>query len=309
MRTIHLPALKREVSRLGIGSMIFSPQSKALTFELLDAFVSIGGNLVDTAAAYGNGESERAVGMWLAERANRSRIVIMAKACHHADTDINPEGIRSGINGNLERLGTDYLDLFLLHRDNPAVPVEVIVDVLNEEVAAGRIRAFGGSNWSVARLRAANEYAEKRGLMGMAASSPHVCLALSQDPFWGGCTQATDEDLAWYSQTGLIVFAWSSQGRGFFRDGSGPDDPDPDLQRVYHNPPNFERLARARRLARDKGLTATQIALSYVLSLPAPIVALIGPATVQELHQSLAASEITLTQAEMDWLNLKTAEP
>jgi aryl-alcohol dehydrogenase-like predicted oxidoreductase len=219
---------------------------------------------------------------------------------------VTPENIRKAIAGNLQRVGTDYLDLWVSHRDNPAVPVGDLVETLNDEVAKGRIRAFGGSNWSAARIREANEYAARKGLMGMAVSSPHVCLATAAEPFWADCTQAGDADVAWHAASGVPLVAWSSQARGFFLDSSGPDDPNADLRRVYHPiPSNFEKLARARELAKAKGVAPIQVALAYVLSLPAPMVALVGPATTGEVDSCVAASELRLTQAEMDWLALR----
>jgi aryl-alcohol dehydrogenase-like predicted oxidoreductase len=305
METLRIPQLGRSVSRLGIGSMIFSPERKDLVFSLLDRFRQRGGNLIDSAEVYGGGKSEAAIGMYMAERNCRQDWIILDKGC--ADVSlVTPDNIRKAIAGNLSRLGTDYIDLWAAHRDNPAVPVADLVETLNDEVAKGRIRAFGGSNWTPARIREANEYAARKGLMGMAVSSPHVCLATAKEPFWQDCTQASDADIAWHAKSGVPLFAWSSQARGFFLDASGPDDPSADLRRVYHGiPENFEKLARARKLAAAKGLKAIQIALAWVLKLPAPTVALVGPATIAEVDSCVAASELKLTKAEMDWLALR----
>jgi len=160
----------------------------------------------------------------------------------------------------------------------------------------------------VGRLREANEYAARRGLRGMSASSPHVCLATAREPFWPDCTQASAEDLAWYRATGLPVLAWSSQGRGFFLDSSGPDDPNADLRRVYHDPANFAKLDRARELAARNGVTAVEIALAYVLSLDAPIAAHVGPATVAEVESCIRASELRLWPEEIAWLETGVPE-
>jgi len=308
MKTVHIRELGRQVSCLGMGSMIFAPERKELVFELLDRFRAHGGNLIDSAEVYGGGKSELAIGQYLAERNCRADWVILDKGC--ADVKlVTPENIRKAIAGNLQRLGTDYVDLWVAHRDNPAVPVGDIVETLNDERARGRIRAFGGSNWTVARIREANEYAAKKGLMGMAVSSPHVCLATAAEPFWADCTQASEADIAWHAQSGIPLVAWSSQARGFFLDSSGPNDPNPDLRRVYHPiKENFEKLARARRLAKAKGVTAIQIALAYVLNLPAPMIALVGPATTAEVDSCVAAARLALTEAEMQWLNLKRQE-
>jgi len=305
MKMLHIPDLGRSVSRLGMGSMIFSLERKALVFELLDAFRRHGGNLIDGAEVYGGGKSEVAIGQYMAERNCRADWVILDKGCASVEL-VTPENIRKAIAGNLSRLATDYIDIWVSHRDNPAVPVGDLVETLNDERAKGRIRAFGGSNWTAVRIREANEYAAMHGLMGMCLSSPHVCLATAKEPFWQDCTQASDADIAWHAESKIPFFAWSSQGRGFFLDSSGPNDPNADLRRVYHGiPENFEKLRRARELAKSQGVAAVQIALAYVLNLPAPTVALVGPATVAEVDSCVQGSEIRLSQAEMDWLTLK----
>ena len=308
MDSLHIPALGRSVSRLGMGSMIFSPERRELVFELLDRFAEHGGNLIDSSEVYGGGQSEAAIGMYFAERGCREDWVMLDKGC--ADVSlVDPENIRRAIRVNLERLGTDYLDLWVAHRDNPATPVGDIVETLNEERAAGRIRAFGGSNWTRERIDAANEYAEAHGLMGMCCSSPNVCLAIPNEPWWPDCTHADDEDIAWSARTGIPLFAWSSQGRGFFLDDCSPEDrANEALVRVYHNAKNFERLRRARALAAEKGVAPIQIALGYVLDLPCPTVALVGPAVVEEVDSCVAASEIALSDDEMQWLNLELSD-
>lgn len=299
MKTVHIPLLARDVSCLGMGSMVFSPERRELVFELLDAFRERGGNLIDTAKVYG--EAEAAIALYLKERGCRSDLVILDKDLEQCEA-VAPENIAPAVAGNLERLGTDYIDLWVMHRDNPAVPVGELVDALNREVTKGAIRAFGGSNWPAQRIAEANDYAAKKGLMGMAVSSPNVCLATPKEPFWQDCTHATQEDLAWYARADVPVISWSSQGRGFFLDTSGPDDTSGDLARVFHNETNFARLGRAREMAKAKGVQPIQIALAYVLNLPVPIVALAGPATLQELDSCVRGAELQLTQDEVAWL-------
>ncbi len=281
--------------------MIFHPDRQDLVDELLDAWRERGGNLIDTAEVYAGGQSERAIARYLESRGCRQELVILTKA--FADvSEVGTRSIPDAVARGLERLGTDYIDLWLLHRDNPEVPIADIVEPLNAELEAGRIRAFGGSNWSVARLKEANEYAAARGLRGMSVSSPHVCLATAIEPFWPDCTQATAEDLAGYRETGIPVLAWSSQGRGFFLPSSGPDDANADLRRVYHNAENLAKLERARDLAAEKGVAPIEIALSYVLSLDAPIAALVGPASVAEIDSCVRAAAMRLTESETAWL-------
>jgi len=255
---------------------------------------------------YTGTESEQVIGLWMKERGNRGQIVLMDKGCHPPES-MTADGITEAVGGALARVGADYIDLFVVHRDHPNVLVEVAVDAFNNEIASGRIRAWGISNWPLPRAAAAVTYARENGLAEPAISSPQVCLAEAAEPFWPDCLYATEEYLAWHAAHGLALAAWSSVGQGFFREESGPENTsEPDMVRVYHTPENFEKLARARELAAEKSVTAVQIALAYVLNLPVRAIALNGCQTPAEVASSVAATEIELTPSELDWLALKT---
>lgn len=306
MKYLPFKPLGRDLSRLVLGSMVFSLEELDLTFALMDAWLTAGGNVVDTAHLYNGGNSERALGRWLQERGRRDELVILGKGAHHSvdRNRVTPEDITCDLRDSLARLKTDRIDLYLLHRDDAAVPVGPIIDVLNHHRREGRIGAFGVSNWLTERIDEANRYAAERGLEGFTASSPHLSLAQTNEPVWPGCVSACDADsLAWYERTQLPLFSWSSQARGFFTGRFGPDDPL--MQRVYENAGNHERRRRAADLGTRKGgYSANQVALAWVLHQPFPTYALIGPRTLAELHDSLAALEIALTPEEVRWLNL-----
>ena len=282
--------------------MVFRTAPQELTFEMLDTFIVAGGNILDSAEVYG---SEPAIAGWLKARNNRESIVILTKSCIDLP-EISPEGIPRGIDGNLSRLQTDFIDLYMLHRDDPSKPVEMIVDALNKEVERGRIRSFGGSNWKAARIQAANDYAEENGLMGFAGSSENFSLAIPNEERWAGVHTITPEEHVWRSKNQLPLFPWSSQAGGFFAQDFSPDDTsNPEMVRVYFNPTNFAKKARAAELANEKGCETIQIVLAYVLAQPFPISALAGPRDMKELRSCLDAEKIELTRAEVEWLELK----
>jgi aryl-alcohol dehydrogenase-like predicted oxidoreductase len=201
------------------------------------------------------------------------------------------------------------LDIYFMHRDNLNIPVGEFVECLNEHYRAGRIRTFGGSNWTTERLAEANAYAASHGLVGFAASSPNFSLAVWNEPMWSDCLSATDPaSRQWYEKNDLALFAWSSQASGFFTGRFKPEDQataDPEVVRTWFNEANFLRLSRAQELAAAKGVSATQIALAYVLCQPINIYALIGPWTIEEMRSSLLALEVKLTPAELRYLNLE----
>ena len=302
MKSIFIPELNRDVSRLGIGSLKFNTAFETDTANLLDAFQAAGGNLIDTAEVYARGKSEQAIGQYLKNRRSRPDWIILNKACVDIDL-VRPDYIRKAVPKSLDRLQTDYIDLFVLHRDDPSVPVGEIVDVLNELVRDRLIIAYGGSHWTTKRLDEALHYAKKSALIGPCLSSPHLGLATPNEPTWAGCTHATAADLDWYAERGMPVFGWSAQCRGFFAADSAPSSTsNADLVRVYHSTRNFERLARARELARSRGVEPVQIALAWVLNQRATTVALVGPNSVNELQVAVGGVNIRLNSDEMNWL-------
>ena len=299
MKFLHVPDLKRDVSRLGIGSLKFDTESQGETANLLDAYQSAGGNLIDTAEIYGCGKSEQAIGRYLKSRGTRSHWVVLTKACVDPSL-VRPGYIRGAVPRSLERLQTESIDLFVLHRDDPSVPVGELVDVMNELVDNRQILAYGVSNWTVARVAEAKRYAERTSRRGPCLSSPHLGLATPVEPMWPGCTHATAEDLSWYAQNGVPVFGWSAQCRGFFASNSNPENSgNADLVRVYHSPSNFRKLEQARELAKARGVEPVQIALAWVLNQRVATVALAGPNSVSELEIALGGIDIELSSAEM----------
>jgi aryl-alcohol dehydrogenase-like predicted oxidoreductase len=218
----------------------------------------------------------------------------------------DPENLSRQLLVSLERMQTDYVDLYMMHRDNEAIPVDEFVDVLNEHQAAGRIRAFGVSNWSLARVQEANEYAAAHHVTGFSALSNNFSLARLVEPIWPGSIATSDAaSRAWFARTQTALFPWSSQARGFFAVGARDNASDSELVRCWYSDDNFERLARVRALAEERGVLPINVALAYVLCQPFPTFPLIGPRSLQELRTSLPALTVELSADELEWLNLE----
>ncbi len=325
MRYGRVAGIEQDVSRLVMGTMIYHPDRQAFANAMLDYFFELGGNCFDTAFGYGGGYSEPALGNWIRQRNLREQVVVVTKGGHSAS--VTPEMIDSELPISLERLQTDYVDLYFLHRDNPAVPVGEFVDMFNRHLAAGRVRAFGGSNWTPARLAEANAYATRQGLTGFSASSPNFTLAVWNETPYFNCVTATDPaSKAWYTEHQLPLFAWSSQAMGFFTGRYHPDDlTAPSTQsngnqggadgasnrandlvaRTWYSDGNWQRYERAQELGRRKGVAATQIAVAYVLAQPFPSFALVGPHTIEETRTTALGLSVSLTPEEAAWLNLE----
>jgi len=297
--------IEKPISRIVMGTMVYQKDRLPFACAMLDHYYEMGGNCLDTAWVY---NTEVTVGRWLSLRGLREEIVLIGKGAH--TPECTPEGLTRQLHQTLDRLQTDYLDLYLMHRDNPEVPVGEFVECLNEHQRAGRIRVFGGSNWSIERLEAANAYAREHGLVPFGASSPNLALAVWNEPMWAGCVAASDPaSRSWYERTQMPLFAWSSQASGFFTGRFTPQDRDnpayASVVRTWFNEGNFQRLERARELAALKGVTTTQIALAYVLCQPLNVFALIGPRSIEETRTSLEALHVSLTPDEISWLNLE----
>jgi aryl-alcohol dehydrogenase-like predicted oxidoreductase len=208
----------------------------------------------------------------------------------------------------------------MFHRDDPRVPVGPLLEACNEHIDAGRIRAFGASNWTHERIAEANEYARDRGLRGFAVSSPNYGLAEQvQDPWGEGCVSISGPGHAdarkWYHKTQMPVLAYSSLARGLFsgrvrpRDGEGQVALlDRACRTAYCYEVNFQRLDRAMRLAQEKQAAVPQIALAYALNSKLNTFPIVGVATGAEFAENLWAFEIHLTPRERQWLDLALDE-
>jgi aryl-alcohol dehydrogenase-like predicted oxidoreductase/predicted dehydrogenase len=291
------------VSRLVLGCD--NQETLPHAAAMFDDFFERGGNAFDTAYIYAGGRQERLLGRWLRQRQVRAETVVLVKGAH--TPFCTPAFLDEQLRESLDRLQTDYADIYLMHRDNLDVPVGEFIDVLNEHHRAGRIRAFGGSNWTLPRLREALDYAQRKGLQGFACVSNNFSLARMIDPVWGGCVSANDADFkAWLAASSMALLAWSSQARGFFTDRAHPDKKDDaELVRCWYSEDNFQRRERAIELAQKKGVEPINIALAYVLNQPLNAFALVGPRVIAETVSTLGGFPLTLMPDEMAWLNLE----
>jgi aryl-alcohol dehydrogenase-like predicted oxidoreductase len=302
-----IPGVAKPVARMVMG--VDNQREPGPAAALFDDYVERGGNCFDTARIYVDGQAEGLLGDYLSSRGLRDKIVLIGKGAH--TPNCTPAAARSQLERSLEALRTDRVDIYFLHRDNPEVPVGEFVDVLDALHREGRIGVFGGSNWSLERFRAANDYARRNGKTGFTVLSNNLALARMVQPVWAGCVSARDPEwLGYLEDSGTAIFAWSSTARGFF---TGRGDPglrdDAEMVRAWHAEDNFERRRRAIALAEAKGTSPVQIAMAWVLSQPFAIFALSGPRTLDESRRNIEGLSAALTQAERDWLDLKRDTP
>jgi predicted dehydrogenase/aryl-alcohol dehydrogenase-like predicted oxidoreductase len=296
-----IPGLTKQASVVATGFEDFRTFSSASI--LLDAFFEAGGNLYDTAYVYGAGATEKLFGEWHTNRGVREEVVLIGKGAH--SPLCYPDVIGKQLDQSLDRLKTDYVDIYFMHRDNLDVPVGEFVDAMDAEVKKGRIRGiFGGSNWSRDRMQQAIDYAKRTGRQAPGALSNNFALAEMIKAIWAGCIAASDAPYkAWLTEHQIPNFSWSSQARGFFTDRAGRDKRDnAELVDTWYSEGNFARRDRAIALGKELGASPIHIALAYVLAQPFPSIPLIGPRRLQELDDSIKALSIRLTPEQVQWL-------
>lgn len=315
MNHINLPFCDLRVSDLCLGCGDFGGSiDRASSYTLLDRFVELGGNFLDTAHVYNDwipGErsrSEKVLGNWMHARRNREDIVLATKGGHPGLRSmhiprLSPQEILGDLDDSLVYLQTDVIDLYWLHRDDPSRPVEEIIDLLANQVKAGKIRYFGASNWSVERLRAANEYAARAGKPGFLAdqvmwNAAVVDRSAIPDPTIEVMSPALWE---YHRDTGIAAIPYTSQANGFFHkmELGKLDRMNPGLRGHYPLEPNRKRFAAIQAIRAQRDLTVTQVVLAYLLSQPFPTVPIIGPKTISQLEDSLSASGIRLTTDQL----------
>ncbi|QQA44013.1 aldo/keto reductase [Pelagovum pacificum] len=271
-----------------------------------DAWMEVGGHTFDTAFVYGGGKHEAVLGQWIASRGVAKEINVIAKGAH--SPYCTPRAIETQLEMSLNRLQLDSVPIYVMHRDNPDVPVDEFVDVLDRLKAAGKIGVWGGSNWTTARLAEAITRAEATGQAAPSILNNNLALAVMEKPVWDGCISSNSpETLEFLRSRNLMHLSWSSGARGYFLPpeirGRLPEDTSPET--CFGSDANAERRRRAEELADERGVTAHHVAMAWVLAQSFPSFALIGPRNPGQLASTLPALEIELSPQEAAWLNLE----
>lgn len=283
-------------------------------FEALDQAMEAGVHAIDTARGYG--QAEAVLGRWMKARANRKEILLLSKCgdVQAGRVHLDRRVIEGELAQSLDALQTDYIDLYLLHRDDPKTPIGESLETLHEAQQKGLIRYYGVSNWRHERIIEANAYAHAHGMAGFALSSPNFGLALQvEDPWGGDCVTLTgpqnQKARAFYRKSGMPVLSYSSLARGFFSghfqsgDWTGArkvlDGP---AQKAYLCAENMDRLQRAEILAQKKGQPVARLALSYLFSKVLPLYAVVSMMQKDHLMANIEAATHPLSAEEVAYL-------
>lgn len=252
-------------------------------FEFLDKYVELGGWCIDTARVYcdwlenGHDSSEGVIGRWLKARNNRDKICIATKGGHpemgHMDESrLSREELTKDLEASLRVLGVDYVDIYFLHRDDPKIPVEEIMPVLNDFYESGKIHFIGVSNWTTQRIEEANKFAEENGMEPIRISQINYSLAHSSVETFGDNTLVCmdTKEFRWYKKHDFPVMAFSPQAKGF-----------------------FAKLAKVKQLSEQTGDTPAKITLGYLNSQPFFVSSVFAVTKLWQLDEDMEAQDLT----------------
>ncbi len=303
MQYRQLGASGIEVSTLALGTMMFgrwgNPDEQSCA-QMVDRALAAGVTLFDTADIYDFGTSEEILGRALAGR--RDQVVLATKVGNAMSDDPSARGLSrrwviQSCEASLRRLGTDYIDLYQMHRADPDTPIAETLQAFDELVTAGKVRAIGTSTFSPAQLAEARMRAEHLG----------VAVPRSEQPPYSMLVRAAEVDvLPWCGRHDVGVLVWAPLNGGWLtgKYQSGSVDP---VSRAAREPDHFDHRDEAirnhkRKLVADLtvvaeavGLTLIQLALAFVLANSSVTAALIGPRTPEQLGSLLDAGDVTLS--------------
>ena len=276
------------VSVVGLGCNNFGWRLDAeQTRRVVHAAIEAGVTLFDTAESYGDGESERFLGRALAGR--RAEVVIATKFGGRRDTTSpggSAENVRWAIDGSLERLGTDYVDLYHYHRPDGVTPIEETLGALDELVQAGKVRHVGSSNFSAAQVAAADERARSRGLSRFVSAQNHYSLLERE---------VEDELVPALEQLGIGLLPYFPLANGLLTGKYRRGGPAPAGTRLAGRVPDddatWERIDALEAVAEARGLSLLDVAIGGLAAMPAVSSVIAGATTPEQVRANVAAGE------------------
>ncbi|MDH6226256.1 aldo/keto reductase [Streptomyces sp. MJP52] len=294
-----------EVFPLALGGNVFGwTADERESFAVLDGYAEAGGNFVDTADSYsawveGNegGESETVIGRWLRARGNRSEVVIATKVSQHPDfRGLSAANIKAAAEASLRRLGTDHIDLYYTHYDQPGTPVEEIVLALDQLVREGKVRAIAASNITAERLQESLDFSEREGFARYVAVQPHYNL-VSRDTYEGAL-----RDVA--QRAGLAAVPYYALASGFltgkYRPGATVDSPRAAGAGRHLESERGRRVLDALDgIARERGAEVASVALAWLAAQPTVVAPIASARSTEQLPALLAGAGLRLTDAEL----------
>jgi aryl-alcohol dehydrogenase-like predicted oxidoreductase len=304
-----------EVAPLMFGGNVFGwTADEATSFKLLDEFVGAGFNFIDTADVYskwapGNsgGESEAIIGKWLKQSGKRDQVVIATKVGMELAPDkkgLSREYIFKAVDASLQRLETDYIDLYQSHKDDPDTDLEETLDAFAQLVKAGKVRVIGASNYSRARLSEALHISERMGYPRYESLQPRYNL-YDREGF-----EAELEPLC--QQMDLGVISYYSLASGFLTGKYKSKEEAAGAKRAaalsgYFDSRGEKVLASLAEVASEHGTTSARVALAWLMARPSITAPIVSATSVEQLRDIAGSTELTLTPENIESLNRASA--
>jgi len=301
-----------DVFPLCLGGNVFGwTADEKQSFAVLDAYAEAGGNFVDTADAYsawapGNsgGESETILGRFMAARGNRDRVVVATKVGKLAGlTGLSAKTVRTAAEGSLRRLGTDRIDLYYAHADDPATPLEETLGAFDALVREGKVRHVAASNYGAARLAEALAISKARGFARFEALQPHYNLVHRSD------YEGPLADLC--AREGLACFPYYSLASGFlagkYRPGGAVESARSGAASRYLDERGLRVLAALDAVAAARATTVAAVALAWLLARPTVVAPIASARTTAQFVDLLPAATLALTSEEVRRLDEASA--
>lgn len=312
MQKIRLGATGLDVSPLSLGTMHYGLDymGYALAAKQMEAYISAGGNLIDTAQVYNNwvpGEcsrSEKVIGQFLHASGMRDQVYLCTKGGHPVldgtmTPRLHPSQLAEDLHKSLENLQTDYIDLYLLHRDDPSMPVDEILGMLEAYKSKGLIRHYGCSNWTLPRVIAAKEAARRSGASGFAVNQIWWSLAtINTEKIEDQTLVPMGEDfLAFHKETAMAVMAYSSQAKGYFSKRYAGATMPKGTKRLYDNSANDLLMEKITHLCHQFDTCPTAIALAWLVNQPFPTIPVVTCNNDAQLNEAMLLFNQGLVEA------------
>jgi len=314
MEYVNLGRTGLKVSSICLGTMSFGtseyeawvlPEEESRPF--IKRALELGINFFDTADQYSHGASEEVLGRALGDFTRREEVVIATKVYFSMGEGPNQRGlsrkhIMESIDSSLQRLGTDYVDLYQIHRWDYQTPIEETLEALNDVVRAGKARYIGASSMFAWQFAKALRIADLHRWTRFACMQDHYTLIYREEE---------REMLPLCKDEGIGVICWSPLARGILagarhKDGSGETkrcESDPFAHVIYYKDDNdFDVVERVRELAEQRGLTMAQISLAWLLHKPPVTAAILGATKMHHLEEAVASVEISLSEEELSFI-------
>jgi aryl-alcohol dehydrogenase-like predicted oxidoreductase len=314
MQTTKLGPL--EVTRLCLGTMLMGGKTPAAESQrMLDRYLEAGGNFLDTADVYGDGESERTLAPWLAS--HRDEVVVATKLRWEVSDPpgegLSAERVRAACDASLKRMGIEVIDLYQVHAPDPRVPLEETLEALDGLVRAGKVRALGASNYPAWLLAWAVSLQDRNGWAPFVSLQPQYSLVERS---------VEVELLPFCRAAGIGLIPWGPLGAGFLSGKYSRDAAPPEGSRMADAPDdveearerraierNFQVVDEAQAIADAKGATISQVALAWLLGVEGVVAPIVGPRTFEQLEDLLGAVDVSLSADERARLEAPAPPP